>query len=77
MRGKEKCSGTILNYDTQFSLKCNLNKSRNNDNSLFVLFQQFQQLIFNIFKMKILLKEKCFLLFKKDLHHGGESKENQ
>jgi hypothetical protein len=28
-------------------------------------------------KTKILLKEKWFLLFKKDLHHDGESEENQ
>jgi hypothetical protein len=37
--GKEKFSGTILNYDRQSPLKCNINESRNNDNSLFVLFQ--------------------------------------
>jgi glucose-6-phosphate-specific signal transduction histidine kinase len=59
------------------SFKCNLNESRNNDNSLFVLFQLFQQLIFNIFKTKNAFERKMFLLFKKDLHHGSESKENQ
>jgi hypothetical protein len=74
MVGKEKFSGTILNYDMQSPLKCNLNESRNNDNSLFVLFQQ---LISNIFKMKMLLKRKMFFTFQKDPHHGGESKENQ
>jgi hypothetical protein len=37
----------------------------------------FQQLISNIFKMKILLKNIFFFTFQKEPHHGGESKENQ
>jgi hypothetical protein len=43
-----------------------------------LLFQQFQQLIFNVFEEeKDFLKEKICSLFKKDPHYANESTENK
>ena len=65
MGEKENFSGPILNYDTQFPLKCNFNESRNNDNSLLFLFQYFQQLIFNILRDENDFERKMFFTFQK------------
>jgi hypothetical protein len=37
--GKRSFLDQSLNYNTQFPLKCNCNKSRKNNNSLLFLFQ--------------------------------------